>query len=316
MSGIIIEPEEKKPNSFIGIFSHLGILYILILGISLGIVYYQGVFQDNYLSIYIPFSHIWPLALIAVGLSIFRVKSSASLSVGLFLMVLATAITMFSVFIRADAIDTNTQIISGSVNNVKSIYADISTTSTNISVKGGGTGIDGQYTANYGVLINTITTDTDAVQTINLRQLDIQPGFGSYSKKLDIILPNNIPTIFDITANISPLSLDLKGIVLKSANITLRASQANIVIDQIETTTNLNITSTASQVTLSIPRNIKVLLSTSHSFTSNDFIGLTQKGVDSKVYESQNYQVSSDNEEKTITLNLNSTSSQIKVIQK
>jgi hypothetical protein len=316
MSGIIIESEEKKTNPFLGVLSHLGMLYILILGISLGIVYYQGVYQDNSLTISIPFTDIWPLALIAVGLSIFRVKSSASLSVGVFLMVLAVTITMFSVFIGADAIDTNIKPIKGSINGAKSIYTDIATTSTDISIKGGGADIDGQYIANYGTLTNTIALDKYASQNISIEQLDIQPGFGSYSKKVDLILPNNIPAIFNITANISPLSLDLKGILFKSANITLRGSRASIIMDQVEKTATLSITSTASQVTIIIPRNIKVLLSTSDSFANNDFIGLIQKEVDSRIYESSNYQVLDGEEEKTVTVNLNSTFSQIKVIQK
>jgi hypothetical protein len=315
MPGIIIEPEEKKQNPLIGVFSHLGLIYIIILAICLGIVYFQGVYQGDYLSIYIPFTHIWPLALIAVGLSLFQVKSSASLSVGIFLMALAITITMFSVFTRADAIDSTTKTISASSNGVKSIYADISAISTDISVRGGVADMNAQYISNYGILTNSIEVDKDSVQNITLEQLDIQPGFGSYNKDISLSLPSTIPAIFDITANISPLSLDLQGIVLKSANITLRGSNASIILDKVEAISSLNITSTASQVTITIPRNIKVLLSTSHTFTTNNFIGLSQTGVDSRVYESNNYQPSSEGGDKTVTVNLNSTFSQIKVIQ-
>jgi hypothetical protein len=315
MSGIIIESEEQKSNSFLGVFSHLGRIYILILIIILGVIYYQRIYQANNIYIYIPFSDIWPLALITVGLSIFRVKSLLSLGIGISLMILAITFTMFSVFIRTDAIEPNTQIISNSINNTKSIYTNMSLTAGDIGVKGGGIDINGQYTSNYGVLTNTIAVDKDLVQNINLKQLDIQPGFGSYSKKLDIIFPNNIPAIFDINTNISSLSLDLKEILLQSANITLRGSEASINLGQIETTSTLNISATASRVTITIPRNIKVLLATSHSFTTNNFIGLTKKDVDSRIYESIDYQVLNRDEEKTITVNLNSTFSQIKVVQ-
>jgi hypothetical protein len=315
MSGTIIESGEKKTNPFLRVFSHLGVLYILILGLSLGIVYYQGVYQDHYLSLFIPFSHIWPLALIAVGLSIFRVKSLASLSVGVLLMVLAITITMSSVFIKTAAIAPNTQTISGSINDVKSIYTDMAFIAVDLSIKGGGYSIDGEYTSNYGILTNTLSLDQDFVQNIGLKQLDIQPGFGSYSKKINLILSDNIPTIFDITANISSLSLDLEQVLLKSASITLRGSEASISLKQVDTTATLNITSTASRVTITIPRNSKVLLSTSHSFTQNDFIGLVQKGGDSRLYESSNYQVSGDEKGEIVKVNLNSTFSQIKVIQ-
>lgn len=315
MPGIIIESEEKKPNPLIGVFSHLGLIYILILSVCLGTVYFEGVYQGNYLSIYIPFTHIWPLAFIAVGLSIFQVKSSASLSVGVFFMVLALSITIFSVSIREDAIDTTTQTISASSNGVKSMYTDISATSTDISIKKGGDDINAEYISNYGVLTNSIEVDKDLVQNIILKQLDIQPGFGSYNKNISLALPNTIPGIFDITANISPLNLDLQGIILKSANITLRGSEAFIILDKVDATSNLNITSTVSRVTIIIPRNIKVLLSTSHTFTDNNFTGLSQKGVDSRVYESNNYQISNNGDEKTLAVNLNSTFSQIKVIQ-
>ena len=311
----IIEPEEKKINPFLGILSHLGVLYILILGISLGVIYYQGVYQNNSLYIYVPFTYIWPLALIAVGLSIFRVKSLVSLIVGLFLLVSAITITSFSVPIRKDAIESNTQTISSSMSGIKSIYTDMAFTAADLSIKGGGYGIDGEYTSNYGILTNTLSLDQDFVQNIGLKQLDIQPGFGSYSKKINLILSDNIPTIFDITANISSLSLDLEQVLLKSASITLRGSEASISLKQVDTTATLNISSTTSRVTIIIPSNIKVLLSTSHSFTTNDFIGLIQKGVDVRVYESSNYQVSDGDEEKTLAVNLNSTFSQIKVIQ-
>jgi hypothetical protein len=315
MSSIIIESGEKKTNPFLRIFSHLGTIYILILGLSLGIVYYQGVYQNNYLYIYVPFIYIWPLALIAVGLSIFRVKSLVSLIVGLFLLVSAITITSFSVPIRKDTIESNTQTVSGSINDVKSIYTDMAFTAADLSIKGGGYGIDGEYTSNYGILTNTLSLDQDFVQNIGLKQLDIQPGFGSYSKKINLILSDNIPTIFDITANISSLSLDLEQVLLKSASITLRGSEASISLKQVDTTATLNISSTASRVTITIPRNSKVLLSTSHSFTQNDFIGLVQKGENSTLYESSNYQVSGDEKEKIVKVNLNSTFSQIKVIQ-
>jgi len=311
----IIEPEEKKINPFLGILSHLATLYILIVGISLGVIYYQGVYQNNSLYIYVPFTHIWPIVLIAVGLSIFRVKSSASLIVGVFLLILAITITSFSVSIRKDAIESNTQTISSSMSGMKSINTDMSFNTTDISIKGGESDIDGKYISNYGLLANSITTDKDSVRNINLQQLDIKPGFGLYSKKVTLIFPKNIPAIFDINANLSLLSLDLKDILLKSANFTLKGSEASINLDQIEKESTLNITSTASRVTVTIPANTKVLLSTNHRFTTNDFIGFTQKGEDSKLYESSNYKDLDDNEEKTLGVNLNSTFSQIKVIQ-
>lgn len=311
----IIEPEEKKINPFLGILSHLATLYILIVGISLGVIYYQGVYQNNSLYIYVPFTHIWPIVLIAVGLSIFRVKSSASLMVGVFLLILAITITSFSVSIRKDAIESNTQTISSSMSGMKSINTDMSFNTTDISIKGGESDIDGKYISNYGLLANSITTDKDSVRNINLQQLDIKPGFGLYSKKVTLIFPKNIPAIFDINANLSLLSLDLKDILLKSANFTLKGSEASINLDQIEKESTLNITSTASRVTVTIPANTKVLLSTNHRFTTNDFIGFTQKGEDSKLYESSNYKDLDDNEEKTLGVNLNSTFSQIKVIQ-
>jgi hypothetical protein len=311
----IIELEEKKINPFLGILSHLATLYILILGISLGVIYYQGVYQNNSLYIYVPFTHIWPIVLIAVGLSIFRVKSSASLIVGVFLLILAITITSFSVSIRKDAIESNTQTISSSMSGMKSINTNMSFNTTDISIKGGESDIDGKYISNYGLLANSITTDKDSVRNINLQQLDIKPGFGLYSKKVTLIFPKNIPAIFDINANLSLLSLDLKDILLKSANFTLKGSEASINLDQIEKESTLNITSTASRVTVTIPANTKVLLSTNHRFTTNDFIGFTQKGEDSKLYESSNYKDLDDNEEKTLGVNLNSTFSQIKVIQ-
>jgi hypothetical protein len=311
----IIEPEEKKINPFLGILSHLATLYILIVGISLGVIYYQGVYQNNSLYIYVPFTHIWPIVLIVVGLSIFRVKSPASLIVGVFLLIFAITITSFSVSIRKDAIESNTQTISSSMSGMKSINTDMSFNTTDISIKGGESDIDGKYISNYGILANSITTDKDSVRNINLQQLDIKPGFGLYSKKVTLIFPKNIPAIFDINANLSLLSLDLKDILLKSANFTLKGSEASINLDQIEKESTLNITSNASRVTITIPSNIKVLLSTSHRFTTNDFIGLVQKGVDAKLYESSNYKDLDDNEEKTLGVNLNSTFSQIKVIQ-
>jgi hypothetical protein len=311
----IIEPEEKKINPFLGILSHLATLYILIVGISLGVIYYQGVYQNNSLYIYVPFTHIWPIVLIVVGLSIFRVKSPASLIVGVFLLIFAITITSFSVSIRKDAIESNTQTISSSMSGMKSINTDMSFNTTDISIKGGESDIDGKYISNYGILANSITADKDSVRNINLQQLDIKPGFGLYSKKVNLIFPKNIPAIFDINANLSLLSLDLKDILLKSANFTLKGSEASINLDQIEKESTLNITSTASRVTVTIPANTKVLLSTNHRFTTNDFIGFTQKGEDSKLYESSNYKDLDDNEEKTLGVNLNATFSQIKVIQ-
>ena len=307
------ENSVKEPKSSI----NLGVLYILILAILMIIISFYGVYRNQNLVIYIPFVKIWPLLLIAVGLSIFKVKGSSSLSTGFFLMVLTLVLTIGSVFVQADSIQEQKSTFVERVQNTQSITMDMDINSTQLTVD---RGEDNQakldFTSNYTTIDSNIYQDEKAVMNVDINQLDFSPGIGSYRNELMMNIPSSNPLSMELDANLSDITLNLGDLMIQSLDLSLTGSRASIQVGRIESESVLNLTMMASVVDITIPQGINVLLSTSNTFTISNIVGLAKRPQESRIYESLVQSSSDDAPASTLLINLNATFSQANLTQK
>lgn len=308
------ESSVKESNKF---SINLGVLYIIILSILMIIVSFYGVYRNQNLVIYIPFVKIWPLLLIAVGLSIFKVRGSSSLSTGFFLMVLTLGLTIGSVFVQADSIQEQKSTLVEPVQNTQSITMDMDINSTQLMVD---RGEDNQakldFTSNYTTIDSNIYQDEKAVMNVDINQLDFSPGIGSYRNELMMNIPSSNPLSMELDANLSDITLNLGDLMIQSLDLSLTGSRASIQVGRVESESVLNLTMMGSIVDITIPQGINVLLSTSNTFTISNIVGLAKRPQESRIYESLVQSSSDDAPASTLIINLNATFSQVNLTQK
>lgn len=312
---LIVEEENsvKEPKYSI----NLGVLYILILSVLMIIVSVYGVYRNQNFVIYIPFVKIWPLLLIAVGLSIFKVRGSSSFSIGLFLTVLTLGLTIGSVFVQADTVKEQKSTIIEQVQNTQPVKMNVEINSTQFIVdKGQDNQSQLDFLSNYTTIDPNIYIDEKSVMNIDMNQLDFSPGIGDYRNELTMNIPSSNPLSIELDANLSDITLNLGDLLTQSLDISLTGSRASIQIGKIESEGVLNITTMASVVDIMIPQGINVLLSTSNTFTISNIVGLVKKSQESRVYESLVQSSSDDVSSSTLIINLNSMFSQVNLTQK
>lgn len=303
----------KEPKYFI----NLGVLYILILSVLMIIVSVYGVYRNQNFVIYIPFVKIWPLLLIAVGLSVFKVRGSSSFSIGLFLTVLTLGLTIGSVFVQADTVKEQQNSITEQIQNTQSIKMNMEINSTQLTIdKGQDNQATLDFISNYTTIDPNIYIDEKSVMNIDMKQLDFSPGLGDYRNELMMNIPSSNPLFMELNANLSDITLNLGDLLTQSLDISLTGSRASIQIGKIESEGVLNITTMGSILDITVPQGINVLLSTSNTFTISNIVGLAKKSQESKVYESIVQSPSGDVSSSTLIINLNSMFSQVNLTQK
>lgn len=312
----LISQEEnsiKEPKHSI----NLGVLYIVILIILMIIVSFYGVYRNQNLVVYIPFVKIWPLLLIAVGLSIFKVKGSSSLSTGFFLMVLTLGLTIGSVFVQADTIKEQRNTTIERVQNTQPVNMDMEINSTQLTVgRGQGSQVALDFVSNYTNIDPNIYIDEKSVMNVDVNQLDFSPGIGNYRNELMMNISPSNPLSMELDANLSEITLNLEDLIIQSLDLSLTGSQSSIQVGRIESESVLNLTMMGSIVDITIPQGINVLLSTSNTFTISNIVGLAKKAQESRLYESIVKSSPEDTPSSTLIINLNATFSQVNLTQK
>lgn len=329
MYSVIIDnqPEEdSKKNPYIKI--NFGKLYILLLIFSVGLIYFYGVYQGNYLSLLIPYRILWPISIILIGISIFRVKNSSAFSVALFITTLSVAITITSIFVYSSNVESSVITSSIPIKDASALSTDINLVTTKTKVQSDD--IDKfkvDFNSNYEMPVYSNYRDENKIENIAIDQKLFQPGIGSYSKNSDIVFPNLIPISFKINTNFSSVEYSLSGMKLKSGHIVANRSLIDIEIKPIDIyeDTVLDINANFSRVNIVVSKDMPTIVSYTSSFSQTEFIGLSRDPNSSNVYQTIVQESTADKDSisqeeskeiKKLIINLKSNFSQIKVIQK
>lgn len=309
----------KNKNDFIHKIN-LAWLYFILLILILGVIYFYSVYRNEYLSILIPFTKIWPITMILVGISIFRVTNFSSFAVGFLLVSSLVAITIASIFVQTALIKDITETKLVSVLDVSKIDSKINLMLTNAKLEDANVNfLKVESISNYDSLdINSYKDDSGAEQ-ITLNHNGLPNGVGSYSKITNVVFPNSIPAMLDLQSMFSKLDVNFKTLKISSGNFDLVGSDANIVVSGIDNSAAINIKSILSQVNLTVDSNINVTFSASSNMTQQDLVGLKPSIIDNRIYKSINtdgIDSSKKDERPELIITLSSTLSKVTIIQK
>ena len=325
------KPEEESFKSR-DIKINFGKLYLFLLIFNVSLIYYYSVYQDNYLTILIPYKVLWPVSIIMIGLSMLRAKNTAAFSLSFFITILSVGITITSIFVYQSSVQNNSFTSLIPVKDAKGISFDIKLISTQAKIRSeGGTIFRGDFVSNYDTLISNNYMDENKIENIKIEQNFLPPGLGAYTKSSDIILPTNIPTVFKMAFNVSSVRADLSNIKLESGAIKVNNSILDMVIKDIDLDENvtLDINSNFSLIDIVVSKNIPVILSYSSNLSQSEFIGIDKSTSSSNVYQTSVQETRSGQESspdlgskeevkelKQLIINLNYNCSRIKVTQK
>lgn len=307
---------------------NFGKVYIFLLVFSFALIYFYSVMQDNYLSIMIPYRIIWPISIIFIGISIFRVKNSAAFSVGFFITTLSVGITITSTFVYSSNITYNNETTLVRVSDANSIATDINFTATRSNIRSERENIfRSDFISNYDKVISNSYRDENQVENIKLEYNLLPPGIGAYNKNSEILFPNNIPISFKINSNLSLIEANISNLKLESGHISSNNSIFDIVIKDIDLEKNalLDISSNLSRLNIIISKDVPIIVTNSSRLSQIEFIGISKSTNSSNVYQTITQANAIDNqgeagevpeENKKLIINLNSTLSQIKITQR
>ena len=332
MYGIITEDyvDNKNNNKSNELKINLAQVYLILLLLSGGVIYFYSVYQDDYLQLLIPYTVIWPISLILIGISIFRVKNTASFSVGFFITALSVGLTIVSIFVYSTNVKAHLDTKLISIKDTKQLALEINLVATDAKIKSDNKDIlVGDFNSNYEIAKINNYKDENKIENIQFSQQAFPPGLGSYNKSSNISVPKSIPAIYDINMNLVRSSIDLSGIKLISANFDIQNSQVELTIQNLDVKNDskLDIKSRLSNIDLVISKDIEVNLINTSDFSQVKFEGMVMqnKDKDKSTYKTDiNIQgkTKSESEDKNMTdkqklfINLNSTLSNIKITQK
>ena len=301
-------------------------VYIILLLLSITVIYFYSVYQDDYLKILMPYNILWPITLIVVGISIFRVKNTASFSIGFFITSLSVGLTIVSIFVYSSSIDNNlyTKLIQSK--DIKQISANINLVATDLKLRSDNNLFRADFNSNYDKVNLKNYKDENKIENINLEYKGFPPGLGSYFKSSDIFFPRSIPTTFNIKTNFSIAKVDLSYMKLISGNLDIQNSQLDILVKDldIDSEAKLNITSRLSNINIDITKDIKIDIINTSEFSQVDINGIEKDNSNDKLYSTEEYNetASDDNtnkdmpNKKKLLINLQSNLSNIKITQK
>jgi hypothetical protein len=329
MYSVIIDNKLEQASNQNYIKFNFGKLYLILLILGIGTIYFYSVYKNNYLSIFIPYRVLWYICVIFIGISILEAKNKISLIIGWFITILSVVITISSIFVYSSNINSNVYDNTVPILDAKMISSYINLVSTKATIKSENTNaFKVGFTSNYDMISFSNYKDENRVNNIDLIQNSFPPGIGSYNKNEEIVFPNNTPISFKINSNLSMIEADLSELIVNDGSIKTNNSIVDIVIKDINLANDivLDINSNFSIFNIVISKEIPVILSNSSSFSQTNFIGLSKDLNNSNTYISNFMKDNSSNnlsqsedinqESKKLIINLTSTLSQVKVSQK
>lgn len=332
MYGIITEDyvDSKNNNKSNELKINLAQVYLILLLLSGGGIYFYSVYQDDYLQLLIPYTVIWPISLILIGISIFRVKNTASFSVGFFITALSVGFTIVLIFVYSTNVKAHLDTKLISIKDTKQLALEINLVATDAKIKSDNKDIlVGDFNSNYEMAKINNYKDENKIENIKFSQVAFPPGLGFYNKSTNISVPKSIPAIYDINMNLVRSSIDLSGIDLISANFDIQNSQVEITIQNldIKNDSKLDIKSRLSNIDLVISKDVEVDFINNSDFSQVSFEGMVKKNSDKdqSIYRTdiniqdevkENLEDKDKLNKKKLIISLNSTLSNIKITQK
>lgn len=310
MDGLYNTNVEESSSSKKEIKINLGVIYVFLLVISVAVIYFYSVYQDDYLKIIIPYTILWPISIMVIGISIFRVKNTAAFSIGFFITTMSVGLTLTYIFVYSNNVKEYKNTIILPTKDISAINTNINLVDTDTTIrvedkKFFKADLNSNYdSGNYSDSID------NGINNIKLEQSLFPQGLGSYDKLANITFPGKIPISFDLKLNLSSANIDLSKIKFLGATMDIKNSKVDIIAKDldIEKDTTVNIKSFFSEINFLISGDIDIVLLDLSTLSQNQFIGLEKDSANVNLYK-----VEGSDSKKTLIINIASTISKINI---
>lgn len=286
---LLDQQEQNKPELPQEKFN-FGILYLGLLFVVLGIVYFYTASNASAVKLMVSYSQLWPLLVISFGLSIFSARTTKTVSIGVFVTALAVALTVGIVLTPDTIVQTNQKQYSTSVQEgINRAIINIENTAGRVNLQGGiqGNLVETLYDSNYALLTSRQTREGET-QTVALEQPDYWEGIGNYYKNLTARLNTETPSNLVVTGNAMDVTMDLSDVPVESLKLTTTGSDVMMTLgDKIEDA-SFDLDVTASSVTIIVPRELGVEVIPALTLTTRNFESLVST-ADGAIFRSNNY---------------------------
>lgn len=242
---------------------------------------------------------LWPLLIIAAGISILSIKNIVWRIVSVILMVMmlgAVVWVMTGSYLETGALDVHKNVIqktSGDVNAAE------------VNVKAGAISLD-IGSADQSAIIKSVLnsnvakiTETSTIkgytQIINLNMnVENSTRWWENNIKSDwsIDLNRNLPIMLSVDVGASDTKIDASDIMLRNANIKIGASSLELIIGKKVNDVDVSIDSGVSSIIIKVPDSSGVKLELKSGLTSKNIADLAE--IDSSNYQSKDFDKASE----------------------
>lgn len=270
-----------------------GLLLILIGGLALAGNF--GLATIEWSSLW----RLWPLFIVAAGLSILSFKNIIWKILSVILSVAAvTAIAWVllggfkQINVSVGTLKNYNETIQVASSEIKSAEVSIDAGASEVYIATADQiGIaTADLTSNFAILEKTSSV-SDSIQKVDFSMKSenrwFNNWFGDFKNKWDVKLTRNLPLSLDVKAGACDADIDLSGAKLNTVDIDMGASNLTLKLGKNQSLANVNIDSGASSITIRVPAESGVKLFTEGGLSSKELADLKRSG--NKTYESNNY---------------------------
>ena len=234
---------------------------------------------------------LWPLMIVAAGLSVLSIRNRAWRILTLLLVLLSLAAVVF-VTTGPFAVSQNSQSYAATAQKLANI------TSADISLKAGMSYIDITSADQDAVAVAHLDSNTAS----NLSEQSSRNGntqitnlttdvgdhwwFGYMNSNLNLTLTRSLPLTLNLDVGPSETTADLSQAMLRSLNVKSGATKLNVTLGNKVDLTNVDIESGASAVVLRVPSSSGVRVKLDGGMLSSDMADLQNRNG---TYESTGY---------------------------
>jgi uncharacterized integral membrane protein len=265
-----------------------GMLFVVIGGLMLASNF--DVVEVNWLNLW----RLWPLVIIAFGLSILSIRHWVWKLTSLLLIVA----TMFAIVWVSVVGDIYTSPVNNFTSTVKTISGNVKNAEINIAAGASSININSKTQPTIAVAnlssniadINNNSTFKNGTQYVDLGMNPLKDSnwwAGDVKSDFSINLCRHIPLVVNLDAGASDTKIDLSRAQVTKMNIKAGASSLDIKVGSRIALSELEIDSGVSSIVIRVPKNSGVQIYLSGGLTSKHLADL--KEVSEDTYESTGY---------------------------
>lgn len=279
-------PKSWRPDSIFwgGVLVFLGILLLLNT---------TGAINANMWELW----RLWPITLVAVGISIFAPKGIIAKVCNSALLVITIVLAFY-----VSTTDAVTQQVSGDEQTRSFSRGLIGAQAADVKIDGGAITLNLNSAAMRDVAraalqsehftLKTTSDTSDGMQRVTIG-LESQgfPWFPTGDNILDVTLGQDLPTDLTIDSGASQINGDLSSVNLRNLTFDAGASSVNLKLGDKQAEQRVNVDGGASSLTLRVPRSSGVQIKMDAGLVNKDFDDIREVSKDT--YETDSFETTS-----------------------